>query len=175
MKYVWKALGIYLAFLFQSLIFEKLEIFSCSPDLLITVVIIVAVSESFMPAAMLGAFAGLLNDVMYGEVFGINILLYMYIALLVSLAADKRIFNSPLIMSWVCFISIAILEIVIVIMETAMGKNIAFGLICAGIFVKGIFAALFAMLYVLIVLSLQKKKKDNQEECEIITDEEATE
>ena len=89
MKYVWKALGIYLAFLLQSLVFENLRIFSCSPDILVAVVIIVAVSEDFVPASILGGFAGLLCDVMYGEVFGISILLYIYLSLLVSLAADK--------------------------------------------------------------------------------------
>ena len=112
MKYVWKALGIYVAFLLQSLIFENLRIFSCSPDVLAAVVIIVAVSEDFVPASILGGFAGLLYDVMYGEVFGISILLYTYLALLVGIAADRRNSNSPLIMSWVSFVSIASLEIV---------------------------------------------------------------
>lgn len=159
MKYVWKALGIYLAFLLQSLIFENLRIFSCSPDVLAAVVIIVAVSEDFVSASILGGFAGLLYDVMYGEVFGISILPYTYLALLVSLAADRKNSNSPLIMSWVCFVSVASLEIVIALFKAAMGNTPAFGHLCANIFVKGLFAALFALCFVLVVQFVKKKKQ----------------
>ena len=158
MKYVWKALGIYLAFLLQSLIFENLRMFSCSPDILVAVVVIAAVSENFAPASILGGFAGLLYDVMYGEVFGISILLYTYLALLVSLAADRSNSNSPLIMSWVCFVSIASMEIVVALLKTAMGNTPAFGQLCANILVKGLFGALFALCFVLVVQYIKRKK-----------------
>ena len=163
MKYVWKIAGIYLAFLLQSLIFENLRMFSCSADLLAAVVIIAAVSENFAPASILGGFAGLLYDVMYGEVFGINLLLYTYLALLVSLATDRRSSNSPLIMSWVCFVSIASLEIVIALFKTAMGNTPAFGQLCANIFVKGLFGALFALCFVLIVQYIKRKRVETSE------------
>ena len=160
MKYVWKTLGIYLAFLIQSLLFENLNIFSCSPDILMTVVIIVAVAESFVPASVLGGFAGLLNDVMYGEVFGTGILFYLCLSLAVSLAADSKNINSPLIMSWICFISVAATEIVLSVLRTAMGRAIEIGHICAEIFVKGIFAAVFALVFVLASEFLKKRKKN---------------
>ena len=159
MRYVWKIAGIYLAFLIQSLIFENLRIFSCSPDILVAVVIIAAVSEDFVSASILGGFAGLLYDVMYGEVFGISMLLYTYLALLVGIAADRRNSNSPLIMSWVCFVSIASLEIVVALFKGAMGSTPAFGQLCSNIFVKGIFGALFALCFVLVVQYVKKKKQ----------------
>lgn len=164
MKYVWKTLGIYLAFLIQSLLFENLKMFSCSPDLLMTVVIITAVSESFVPASVLGGFAGLLNDVMYGEVFGTGILFYLCLSLLVSLAATSKNINSPLIMSWICFISVAATEIVLSVLRTAMGRAIELGHICAEIFVKGTFAAVFALAFVLFTEFLKKRKKGKAEE-----------
>lgn len=159
MKYVWKSLGLYLAFLIQSLVLENLKIFSCSPDLLIAVVIIIAVSEDFVPASVFGAFAGLLLDVMYGEVFGINILLYMYLALIVSIASNSKSTNSPLIMSWVCFISVAATEILVVLLKAAMGWNLTAGQICANIVVKGVFAAVFALCMVLVVQYFKNRKK----------------
>lgn len=162
MKYVWKTLGIYLAFLLQSLVFEGWKIFDCSPDLLIAVVIVIAVSEDFVPASVLGAFAGLLIDVMYGEVFGINILLYMYLALIVSIASDSKSTNSPLIMSWVCFISVAATEILIALLKAAMGLNLSAGQICANVFVKGIFAALFAFCIVLVSQHIKNRKKSKE-------------
>ena len=67
----------------------------------------------------------------------INILLFMYISLFVSLAADKKNSNSPLIMSWVCFVSIAAVEIVRAVFRATMGKTVSVGLVCSNIFVKG--------------------------------------
>jgi len=64
MRILKKIAGIYLVFLIQSLFFENIKIFSCSPDLFVTAIIIAAVSEDFLPASMLGAFAGLLIDVL---------------------------------------------------------------------------------------------------------------
>lgn len=124
------------------------------------VVIIVAVSEEFVPASILGGFAGLLYDVMYGEVFGISILLYTYLALLVSLAVDRKNLNSPLIMSWVCFASIASSEIVTVLFNAAMDNALSFGQLCSNIFVRGLFAALFALCFVLLVQHMKRKKQN---------------
>lgn len=159
MKYLTKFLGVYLAFLLQSLFFENLKIFSCSPDILLTALIICAVSLDFVPAALLGAFAGILTDSMYGSVFGINILVYMYLALLVSIAADKKNDNSPLIMSWVCFVSIAAMEIVLAVLKTVLGNSAGIGNVCANIFVKGIFAAVFALVFVLFVQYMKKRRQ----------------
>ena len=159
MKYLWKFSGIYLAFLVQSLFLENIKIFSCSPDVVTASVIICAVSSGFKMASLLGAFAGLLIDAMYGKVFGINILVYMYLALLVSIASDEKNSNSPLIMSWVCFVSIAAMEIVLAILKAALGGAVTVGNICANIFVKGLFAALFALVLVLVAEHIKKNKK----------------
>jgi len=173
MRIVQKTLGIYIAFLLQSLLFENLNIFSCSPDLLLTAVIIMAVTEEFISATFIGAFAGLLVDVIYGKVFGINILLFMYIALFVSMAVDKKNSNSPLIMSWVCFVSVAAVEIVRAIFRGTMGKTISLGLICSNIFVKGLFAAVFALLFTLLV-QFGKKSKAEKKSLKNLAEEEVT-
>lgn len=159
MKYLWKFSGVYLAFLIQSLFLENIKIFSCSPDILTASVIICAVASGFKSAALLGAFAGLLIDVMYGKVFGINILVYMYLALLVSMAADEKNSNSPLIMGWVCFVSIAAMELVLAVLKSVLGEAVSIGNVCAGIFVKGIFAGVFALVLVLLVQHIKKTKK----------------
>lgn len=162
-KYLYKFLGLYLAFLFQSFFFENLKILYCSPDLVLTVLIIFSVSLDLVPAALLGAFAGLLSDVMYSSVFGINILVYMYLALLVSIAADKKNENSPLIMSWICFVSVAAFQIVLTVLKAVAGTSVQMGLLCANIFVKGLFAALFALCFVLAVQYIKNKRKKKNE------------
>ena len=166
MKSVWKFLWVYLAFLLQSLFFENIKIFSCSPDILLTAVIICSVSLDFVPAAAVGAFAGLLTDVMYSGVLGINILIYMYLALLVSLAADKRNCNSPLIMSWICFVSVAALEIVSAVLKTVMLGQGDMGSLFTDIFFKGVFAGAVALLTVLLTEFINKHRKTVKVESE---------
>ena len=160
MKYLWHFVGIYAAFLLQSLLFENLKIFSCSPDIVIAVLVICSVLIDFVPASILGAFVGVLEDSMYGGVFGINLLIYMYFALLVSIAADKRSSNSPLIMSWISFISVAAMEIVLAVMKAVFGISSSIALTCANIFVKGVFAAVFSLCFVLLVQYIKKRRQE---------------
>lgn len=154
-----KLAGIYIVFLLQSLIFENIRIFSCPPDILIAVVILLSVSSDITSAALLGGFAGLLTDVMYGKVLGINILTYMYLGLLVSLAVDKKSDNSPLIMGWISFVCIALMEIVVTLLKSMFGYPSSVGFLTANIFVKGIFGAVFAFLYVLLREKAEKRRK----------------
>lgn len=165
-----KFLWIYIAFLLQSIFLENLKIFSCSPDLVLTLVIIFSVTLDFTPAALLGAFAGLLIDVMYESVFGINLLVYMFLAILVGIAADRKNENSPLIMSWISFVSVAALEIALAALKSVIVTPEKISVLCANIFVKGIFAAVFALLFVLLkehIMKIKKQKKDSQKEAAI--------
>lgn len=156
-RYLSKITGIYLAFLLQSLIFENIKIFSCSPDILVTAIIICAVSTDFMKAASLGAFAGLLLDAICGRVFGVNILIYMYLAFFVSTAVSEKTENSPLLMSWVVFITITALEISVGVLKSMLGYHSSVRFILTSIFVKGIFGALFTLFFVLIYHKIKKR------------------
>ena len=161
MKTFTKFLWIYVAFLLQSLFIENLKIFSCSPDLVLTLVIIFSVSLDAIPAATIGAFAGALCDIMYENVFGINLLIYMLFALLVSIAVDRKNSNSPLIMSWASFVCTSALELVLAALGSVIVEPQKLGVLCANIFVKGIFAAVFTLLFVLLMLN-KKRKKDKK-------------
>lgn len=163
MKTFYKFIGIYVAFIIQSLLFQNIRIFSCSPDIMLTLLIIFSVSLDFVPAACLGAFAGLLIDVMYERVFGINLLIYMFLALLVSLSTDRKNENSPLIMSWISFVSIAAFEIAMAVFKSVVSSPLRIGMLCASIFVKGIFASVFALLFVVLLQNIKKKKSDKIE------------
>ena len=162
MNYIRKYIGVYVAFLIQTLIFEKISIFSCPPDVLLTVLIITTVGISPVKATFLGAFAGLVTDVMSGRILGINVLIYMYLALFVSLTAGERTNNSPLLMSWVSFISIATLEIALGVIKGMLGYFPGVGFILSSIFVKGIFAAVFTLLSILLCLNMKKKKAQKE-------------
>ncbi len=154
-----KLAGIYIVFLLQSLIFENIRIFSCPPDILLATVILLSVSSDLKWAAILGGFAGLLKDVMYGGAFGINILMYMYLGLLVSLAVDTKSDNSPLIMGWISFVCITLMEIVVALLKSMFGYPTSVGFLTANIFVKGVFGAVFAFLYVLLKEKAAKRRE----------------
>ena len=168
MRTFYKFIWVYVAFLLQSLFFENIKIFSCSPDIVLALIIVFSVSLEFVPAAILGAFAGMLVDVMYEQVVGINLLSYMFLALLVSLATDRKNENSPLIMSWISFVSIAALEIVMAVFESVLATPQSIGTLCANVFVKGLFAAVFTLVLVLYTQKIKKKKEDKNAQEEAI-------
>ncbi len=170
MKNLLRFIGIYVAFLLQSLLFQEIRIFSCSPDIMLALLVIFSVSLDIIPAAFLGAFAGLLMDVMYERVFGINLLIYMFLALFVSLATDRKNENSPLIMSWISFVSVAAFEIAAALLKSVVSQPLKIGVLCANIFVKGIFGAIFALVFVISVQKIRRKsdkKSNSREEAEI--------
>lgn len=156
MKYLWKLLGIYLAFLAQSIIFENIKILSCSPDILIVAIIMCSVSAGTLQAALLGLAAGLFADALYGSIFGINILIYMYLAIAVSISVHESTDNSPLLMGWVTFVSVTVLEIVLTLFKSMFGFTVSIGFLGANILIKGGFGALFALLFVLVYHRIKK-------------------
>ncbi len=160
MKYLLKILGIYLAFLIQSIIFEDIKIFSCSPDILIVAIIICSVSAGNLHAAFLGGFAGLLTDVFFGDIFGLNTLIYMYLAFFVSLAVDAKTDNSPLLMAWVTFATITLMEIILTVLKSLFGYSVSMSFLGANVFVKGVFGALLALLFVALKQYIIKKRKE---------------
>lgn len=155
-----KISGIYIAFILQSLLLENIKIFSCSPDLILACVIIFAVSQDFITASIMGAFAGLLKDALYARVFGMNILIYMYLAILVSISVDKKNDNSPLIMSWILFVCTASFEIALTLFKYMLGYASSMGYLGTNIMVKGLFCAIFAFLYVLARQNIKRRREN---------------
>ena len=139
-------------------LFENINILSVSPNILLAVIIMCSVSLDFVPASAMGSFAGVLMDTMYGSVFGVRTITYMFLALFVSIAVDKKNDNSPLIMSWICFISITVMEISISVLKAMLIGGISIKYLISGIFVKGIFAALVALFYTLIRQYIKNRK-----------------
>lgn len=78
------------AYLIQTTFLHYLEIGGVIPNLTVALVICVALTEdTLMRAAVYGAICGMLLDFSAETVFGINLLLCMYLALLCNLLAQK--------------------------------------------------------------------------------------
>ena len=143
-KFIW----VYAAYLVQTLILNEIKIFGCSPDIISVALVICAVSEEYMLSAAIGSFAGVLTDTLSGKLFGINTLILMYFALCVSLLTDKKSENSPIIVSFIYFVSIAAKETLLAAVKMLLGYSVPIGHLCADILVKGIFGGIFILAFV---------------------------
>ncbi len=143
-KFIW----VYAAYLVQTLILNEIKIFGCSPDIISVALVIFAVSDGYMLSAALGSFAGVLMDALSGKLFGISTLIFMYFALSVSLLTDKKSENSPVIVSFIYFVSISAKEILLAIIKVMLGYSMPIGHLCADILVKGIFGGICVLIFV---------------------------
>lgn len=162
-KHFKKFLWVYVAYLVQMLILNDIKIFGCSPDIISVVLVIYSVSHDYLLPVALGGFAGLITDVMSGKLFGMNTLILMYFALSVSLLTDKKSGNSPVIVGWIYFVSIAVKEIVLAVLKGFLGYGVPFGQICADIFVTGIFGSICTLAFVLWTNRKTSYDKDTKE------------
>lgn len=165
MNRVLKFAGIYIAFLIQSIILSNMRIISVTPDLLSVAIVLTAVYCSCTEACVIGAFGGILTDVLCGRILGVNTLIYMYIALLVAFLVDKRHTNSPVIMGWIIFVCIAFFQIIKSLLYYFTGNLLSVGHIGKAILVNGVLALVFAVVAVAVIDSVKRKsaaKEDAQ-------------
>lgn len=162
MKYVKKIAIIYGVFLLQSLIFENINIFSVSLNIMPAVLIIISLHSNPTEAALLGAFGGLLTDVVCSRVFGVHIILYMLLAGLISAFINRNINNSPLIMGGACFMFSSLYTVAYSLIPILSGYSINIGSIASDIAINGIIV--FAM-GILITYLIMKKSKSTLEKA----------
>lgn len=101
MRYTVKALFLILILVIQSTWVQYISIFGVTPNLIIAAVVAIALSSEPVEAAVLAAGTGIVFDLIFGRVFGISTLLYMYIALLsrgmLEYMYEKTLISSMLI------------------------------------------------------------------------------
>lgn len=155
-----KFLGIYIAFLIQSIILSNVRIISITPDLLSVVIVLTAVYCSCTEACFLGAFGGIVSDVICGRVLGINTLIYMYLAFLTAFFIDKKHTNSPVIMGWVIFVCITFFQIIKSFLYYFAGYVLSVGYIGKSILVNGVLALIFTVVCVYLIEKKSAKIKE---------------
>ena len=156
--------GVYAAFLLQSVIFDNFRFFSAAPNILIAFLIIVSVGSTPGFAAAYGAFGGMITDVLCGRIFGISILAYMYLSYAVSATVDSGSVNSPLIMGWIGFVYTALFQIIYSFSYSVMNPAIPFSV--SSVFVKSIFSAFAAIIWVYLNNLKNRKKNPVKEDGE---------
>lgn len=73
------AIIVILNFILQSTIFKHIEVFSISPNTAIIIIVSFSILRYEIEGAIIGFFSGLLQDIFFGNVIGLNALLYMLI------------------------------------------------------------------------------------------------
>ncbi|MCL2610162.1 MAG: rod shape-determining protein MreD [Defluviitaleaceae bacterium] len=73
---------IFINFILQSTLFHSIAIFGITPNTAIVIIVAFAIMRQDIEGAIIGFFAGLLQDIFFGNVIGLTALLYMFIGFL---------------------------------------------------------------------------------------------
>lgn len=160
MKYVKKAAIVYLIFLLQSLIFENINIFSVALNIVPAVLVIISVYSNPTESVLLGAFMGLLTDVVCSRVFGVHIIFYMILSGLISVFINKNINNSPLIMGGACFAFSSAYIVVYSLMPIIFSYSVNIGSIALGVVINGITAFIIGLAFTYFIMWRSKRKEE---------------
>lgn len=90
------SLVIVINFVLQTTLFKYISIAGVLPNTALLIVVSFALIKGNNRGAVIGFFCGLLQDMFYGKVIGINMLIYMIIGYIVGYA-DEKIFRDSVI------------------------------------------------------------------------------
>ena len=166
MKYVKKIAIIYGVFLLQSLIFENINIFSVSLNIMPAVLIVFALHSNPTESALLGAFGGLLKDVVFSRVFGGHTIFYMLLSGLISNFINRNINNSPLIMGGACFAFSSSYTVIYSLMPTVFGYSLNIGSVALDVLINGVTAFLIGLLITYIIIRRSKSTEEKAVESD---------
>ena len=75
---------IFICFLFQSTFWNLITFTTIKPNLMLILVVSFALMHGSRTGIWIGFISGFLTDILYGDLFGVNALLFMYIGYLVG-------------------------------------------------------------------------------------------
>jgi len=93
-----------LALILQATLFHYLRFWGVLPDLVLILVVCFALLKGSAQGAVVGFFAGLLEDIFLGKILGINAISKMLVAYLVGLTEEKVFKANP----WVAVVALLV-------------------------------------------------------------------
>lgn len=99
-NYIFTILILLLNFIFQTTILPHLSVMGVVPNTSLIIIVIIALLRGKYSGAFTGLIAGLLQDMMFSKVIGINALIYFLIGYAVGLLDDK-VFKENLVLPFV--------------------------------------------------------------------------
>ncbi len=126
MRHILKVFMLLMALVIQSTWIKYTEILGVTPNLVLALVVAMGLISEPVEAGTYGFAAGVLWDLMWGRVFGVNALLFMYIVLLgralIELMYKKGLFVSVMI----TFFSAILYEILFFLISFAIWGETGF-------------------------------------------------
>ncbi len=107
MRLLYLLLIIILNFILQTTVFQSFSIDNVVPNTTIIIIIAFALLKGKKVGSFLGICMGLLQDIIFSEVIGVNALIYFFIGYLIGLV-DNKVFKDN---SWIVVFFIAVATI----------------------------------------------------------------
>lgn len=111
---------VYLILLLQSTVFSYLKIFNVKPNLLLVFVVSMALLRGNVEGAIIGFFAGLAQDMLFGKAIGFYAVLGMYTGLITG-SVNKRLYRENILVGiFFTFLSTLVYESLVFIPHVAV-------------------------------------------------------
>ncbi|NMB09066.1 MAG: rod shape-determining protein MreD [Tissierellia bacterium] len=138
MKYIIICLGILINFIFQSTLLHMFSIYGVIPNTALILVNTFALLGGKKTGGTVGLFAGLLQDVFFGGVIGINAFIYFIIGYSIGIL-DEKVFKENLFLPFITVVvSTFVYHIVYYLFMTFLSIEVSFTIMAKNILVKEI-------------------------------------
>lgn len=136
LNYIFTILILILNFIFQSTILQHFKVLGVVPNTSLIIVVIFALLKGKYSGAFTGLIAGLLQDIFFGGVIGINAFIYFAIGYMAGLLDDK-VFKENLVLPFLTILSAtAIYNIMYYLFMLFLSIDVSFIVMIKGILLK---------------------------------------
>ena len=111
MNRIFKSIVLLAVIILQTTILSHFTPFNVVPNYTLVTVIAICVISHDKDCVIFAALAGFLTDAFTGTPFGINILMYMYLAVLLVIVSETIYSKSAMVFAPVCFVSSFLCEL----------------------------------------------------------------
>lgn len=138
LNYIFTALILISNFILQSTVLQHFRVFGVIPNTSLIIVVIFALLGGKYKGACTGLVAGLIQDVFFGGVIGINALIYFLIGYMVGLLDDK-VFKENLILPFLTILgSTIVYNLMYYLFMIFLSRDISFTVVIKDILLKEI-------------------------------------
>lgn len=158
MYYIFTVLILIVNFLFQSTLLKYFSIGTVIPNTALIIIVINAVLKGKYRGSSFGLLAGLLQDMFFSQVIGINALIYFLIGYTVGLLSGK-VFKENLVLPTACLlVSTIFYHIMYYLAMIFLSINVDFSVILRSIIIKEtIYNVTIGVVVYVIILKIRKK------------------
>ena len=126
LNYVFTFLILMLNFILQTTVFKHFSIMGVTPNTALILVVIFALLRGKYSGAFTGLAAGLLQDIFFGNIIGINALIYFLVGYVVGLL-DEKVFKENLVLPFLTMLgSTFVYHMIYYLFMIFLSRNVSF-------------------------------------------------